>query len=419
MASRLGLSRISRMTLVALLAGLAGGPILFRLLPQQVDGALALADTIGKMWLDGLTMTIVPLVFGLLVSGIANAVGGATGSRVARRALVSLVVLLFAACIVAAIAVSFVLYLAPAPTAAAGLQPGSAAPVLAPPGEWFVGLIPTNPIKAAADSAMVPLVVFALLFGLALVRIESTLQNAILTVFRAIVETMLVIVRWVLLLAPLGVFALAFAVGTRAGLTAAGALIHYILITVGACLLATVLAYIAAVTAGRMRLVAFARAVLPAQIVALSTQSSLASLPAMLAAAPALRVSEASAGVVLPVLVSLFRAASAAANVAVALYLGHLHGLALQPGTVLLGVLVAVPVSLAAVGLPAQVSFFATIGPVCLAMGVPLTLLPLLLAVETIPDIFRTLGNVTADLAVLRVAGRVAPHTEIEEDDAT
>jgi proton glutamate symport protein len=165
---------------------------------------------------------------------------------------------------------------------------------------------------------------------------------------------------------------------------------------------------------GRISPLGFARAALPSQIVAVSTQSSLASLPAMIAAAPAVFVSEGGAGIVLPLAVSLFRAASAAANVAVAIYLGHLHGVPLGLGTVLLGALVAVPISLAAVGLPAQVSFFATIGPVCLAMGVPLTLLPLLLAVETIPDIFRTLGNVTADLAVLRIAAHRPVETQAD-----
>lgn len=125
----------------------------------------------------------------------------------------------------------------------------------------------------------------------------------------------------------------------------------------------------------------------------------------MVAAAPRLGVSPASAGLILPLAVSLFRAASAGANVAVAIYLAHLHGVPLPWPLLLIGALIAVPVSLAAVGLPAQVSFFATIGPVCLAMGVPVELLPLLLAVETVPDIFRTVGNVTADLAVTRLAG--------------
>jgi hypothetical protein len=67
------------------------------------------------------------------------------------------------------------------------------------------------------------------------------------------------------------------------------------------------------------------------------------------------------------------------------------------------GGLTAIAVSIASVGLPGQVSFFAAVGPICLAMGLPLGVLPLLLAVEVIPDIFRTVGNVTADLAATRI----------------
>jgi Na+/H+-dicarboxylate symporter len=166
--------------------------------------------------------------------------------------------------------------------------------------------------------------------------------------------------------------------------------------------------YGAAALTGRMSILRFARAAVPAQAVALGTRSSLASLPVMINAAPALGVTSASAGVILPLAVSLFRAASAAANVAVAVYLAHLHGVPLSLSIITTGVLVAIPVSLAAVGLPAQISFFTTIGPICMAMGVPIEALPLLLAVEMVPDFFRTLGNVTADLAATRIAGERA-----------
>jgi Na+/H+-dicarboxylate symporter len=128
----------------------------------------------------------------------------------------------------------------------------------------------------------------------------------------------------------------------------------------------------------------------------------------MVDAGPALGVSPASAGLILPLAVSVFRTASAAANVAVAVYLAHLHAVPLPVSILVMGALVAAPVSLAAVGLPAQVSFFATIGPVCIAMGVPVEMLPLLLAVETLPDLFRTMGNVTSDLAVTCIAGEKA-----------
>ena len=131
----------------------------------------------------------------------------------------------------------------------------------------------------------------------------------------------------------------------------------------------------------------------------------------MIDAADPLGIRKEEAGVVLPLAVSIFRAASAAANVAVAIYLAHLHGIPLSPGVLLLGACVAAVVSLAAVGLPAQVSFFASIGPVCLAMGVPIGILPLLLAVETFPDIFRTVGNVTADLTVARIVARRQPRS--------
>jgi Na+/H+-dicarboxylate symporter len=273
---------------------------------------------------------------------------------------------------------------------------------------WVAGIIPTNPIKAAADTAMVPLVVFALLFGFALVRIAEPLRRALIALLQAIVETMLVIVQWVLWLAPIGVLALALGVGSRLGVGAAGTLLQYVLIVAASCVAAAVMTSLFGIVAGRISPAAFLRAAFPVQIVAVSTQSSLASLPAMIEAAPALGVSREGAGVVLPLAVSIFRAASAAANMAVAIYIAHVHGIQLSAGTIAVGVLTAAAVSLAAVGLPAQVSFFATIAPVCVAIGAPITLLPVLLAVESLPDIFRTFGNVTADLAVMRLAGRAA-----------
>ncbi|WP_425998295.1 dicarboxylate/amino acid:cation symporter [Caulobacter sp. DWR1-3-2b1] len=276
---------------------------------------------------------------------------------------------------------------------------------MAAAGAWFAGIIPPNPIKAAAGTSMAPLVVFALFFGFAASRIEADLRTPLVRFFEAIVATRLVIVRWVLLAGPFGVAALGFDVGAGMGVGAAGALLHYVWIVVSACLAATVFAYLLVVIVGRISPVAFGKAALPVQVIALGTQSSLACLPAIIGAAATLRTGPGAAEVVLPLSVSVFRAASAAANIAVAIYLAHLHGVAITPGVAVVGIMVAAAVSLAAVGLPSQVSFFATIGPVCLAMGVPLQVLPLLLAIETIPDIFRTLGNVASNLAVARIVG--------------
>ena len=374
---------------------------------SDLDRLLAIAAPVGRLWLDALTMTVVPLVFALLVTGVAGAAASAGSGTIARRALLWFAALLIACCALSAAMSQALLTAWPVDLLPASL-PGASPPVVAPGADWLGGIIPANPIKAAADTAMVPLVVFALLFGFATARITPPLADNLLIFFRAIVEAMLVIVHWVLWLAPIGVFALAFGVGASLGLGAAGTLLQYVIVVVSCCLMTTVLVSVIAMIVGRVSPVRFLRAAFQPQVVAVSTQSSLASLPAMVDAAPALRIDRAAAGIVLPLAASLFRAASAGANVAVAIYLAHAHGVALGPATLAAGVVTAAAVSLAAVGLPAQVSFFATIGPVCLAMGVPVAMLPILLAVETVPDIFRTLGNVTADLAVMRLAGREA-----------
>lgn len=391
--------------LFGLLIGLVAGVALSGQPPARLEPLLAVTAPVGQLWLDALTMTVVPLVFGLLVTGVGSATSSAAAGGVALRAVIWFAVLLVAACALSAVQTSALLLWSPVPSAGQALR-GGQPPDLGQAQAWFSGVIPANPIKAAAETQMAPLVVFALFFGFAASRIETRLRAVVMTFFEAVVAAMLVIVRWVLLAGPLGVLALGFGVGARLGLGAAGTLLHYILMVVAACLAVTLGAYGLAVALGRLSPIAFARAALPVQVVALGTQSSLACLPAMITAASGLRTAPGSAEVVLPLSVSIFRAASAAANMAVAIYLAHLHGVALAPATLVIGVLVAAAVSLAAVGLPAQVSFFATIGPVCLAMGAPLTLLPVLLAVETIPDIFRTLGNVTTDLALARVVGR-------------
>ncbi len=379
--------------LAGLVLGLAAGIIISGPLQQTLGTIL---QPVGSLWLDALTMTVVPLVFGLLVTGIASASRNAASGSIAGRALILFALMLTAASVCAAFLAEGLLRLWPV---AQGFAPVGAPPPPPPQSAWYSGIIPANPIKAAAETAMVPLVVFAIFFGFAIARITRDLADALLKLLTGLVETMLVIVGWVLAVAPIGIAALAFGAGAKLGVGAVGAFAQYIAVVAACCLAATLLAYLWAALAGRRSPLRFARSALPAQAVALGTQSSLATLPVMVDAARDLDVPEETAAIVLPMAVSLFRASSVAANVAVAIYLGHMHGVAIGIATLALIALVAVPVSLGAVGLPAQVSFFATIAPVCIAAGVPVTALPLLLAIEAIPDLFRTVGNVTNDIA--------------------
>lgn len=421
------MSSLSIRVLLALMAGLAAGAAAQAYGIPGGTATVAGIDALGQLWLNALRMTIIPLVFALLVTGIASIADATATGRLAVRALVVFALLLVAATIYA-FAASLGLHalwpidLAEAQALIAG-SPASSASTVADSaksagfGAFIAGLAPSNPIRAAADDAILGIVVFAIAFGFATTKLPGRLRQPVAIFFEAVAQAMIVIVQWVLWAAPVGVFALALGVGLRAGLGAAGVLLHYIALVVLACVGLILLIYVVAVAFGRIDLRRFARAVAPAQVVAFSTQSSLASLPIMVERAVGrLGVSTATAGLVLPLAVAVFRITSPVANLSVVVYCALLFGVEITVPTMIAGGLTAIAISIGSVGLPGQISFFASIAPICLAMGVPIQVLPLLLAVEVVPDIFRTVGNVTADLAAARIVeGRDAT----EDPDAT
>ena len=394
--------------LVALLLGLCCGIFMAEWGGPWATDVLAIVQPVGKAWLGGLQMPLIPLIFALLVTGIAQAATTARTSGMAARTIGLFAVLLVASAGVAALAGPLMLHLWPVPAGAVGALSGAGpvadVPDVRPSAQWLLGFIPVNPLKAASEGQVVAVVLFALIFGFAVTRIGDDKRAQLTGFFEALADALLVVVNWVLWLAPVGVFALALVAGAQSGLATAGALLHYIGFIVLICVIVTALVYPLAVLMGRIAPGRFARAALPAQAIAFSTQSSIASLPAMIQASDGpLAVRDTTRSIVLPLAISLFRITSPPANLGVALYVAAMNGVVLGPAQLVMGVLVAAIVSLAAVGLPSQITFFTTTGPICLAMGVPVEALPLLLAVETVPDIFRTVGNVTADMATARI----------------
>ena len=238
-----------------------------------------------------------------------------------------------------------------------------------------------------------------MVFAFALTRLPPAQRELLTSFFRAIADAMLEIINWVLWLAPLGVFALAYVVGARAGLAAFGALIHYVIIIAAIGTIVWIGAWPLAYFGARIGPRAFTRAIGPSHAVAISTQSSLASLPAMLGGAEKVGVPVAASGVTLPLAVALFRATGPAMNLAVAIYVANWFGVPIGPMQMAAGVAVAATTTLGSISLPGSVSFISAIGPICIAMGVPIEPLVLLVAVETLPDIIRTTGNVAMDVA--------------------
>lgn len=406
--------------LLALVAGLAAGIASAAAGGGWVGQAAAIADPIGHMWLAGLQMTIVPLVVALLVTGIAATAEAARASRLAARALIAINVLLWLSAILGMLLTPLLLNLFPLPgTSAAALRdalaggaPAGKVPTFA---DFLQSIVPTNVVTAAASDAFLPLILFTIVFAFAMTRLEPEPRERLTAFFKAIADAMLVMIGWVLWLAPIGVFALAYVVGARGGSAAFGALLHYVLIVAAVGLVVLVAAYFVAAFGARYGLARFARTVAPAQAVALSTQSSLATLPAMLKTTEALGVPVAAAGVVLPLAVAIFRATGPAMNVAAAVYIARWYGIEISLGQALAGIVVASTTTLSTVSLPGQVSFFASIGPIAVAMGIPIAPLALLIAVEVLPDLVRTVGNVTMDTAL---AGAVARWSGFDADEA-
>jgi len=398
------------------LAGLLGGAALGIALTKW-RGAFAatvaaILQPVGDLWLNALQMTVVPLVVALVVLGVASTSNVAESGRTARRALMIFLVLLAAGAAFAAVFAPFQLSLLPRdPELIGALRAAIGTPAAETATAGFAQriamIIPSNAIAAAAQSAMLPLVVCALLFGFALTRVEAARRAQAVDLFQTLADVMVGIVRWVLWAGPLGVFALTFSICVKAGASILSMLAWYVLAQCTLYLAVMVGLYLVAVFAGGQRLRRFAAGILPAQVIAMSTQSSLATLPAMVESAQnRLGCPPAVTSLVLPMAVSLFRMTSPVQYIGISSYIAWIYGIDLPASQLAVAAALAVVISLGSVGLPGQVSLMATNMPVAQSLGLPVAPLGLMLAVETIPDAFATLGNVTGDLAATTVVAR-------------
>jgi proton glutamate symport protein len=399
--------------LAALVAGLVAGMFAGGLGQEARDGALGVAGFVGTLWLNALKMTVIPLVVALLVVGIAKSAEAAQAGRIAGRSVLWIVIICTASAVFGALAAVLLTDAFPLSRHTAELLQGALGNVeqkasgpLPGAAEFFKGVVPPNVIAAASNGDILPLTVFATLFALALTRVAAAGRRSLVTFFEATADALLVIIGWVLAIAPLGVFALAFTVGSAAGGAAFAGLGHYVVIISVIGILVTLAAYPLAAIAGNVPTGEFTRGLIAPQTVAISTRSSLASLPAMLAAARTMGIREEVADVTLPISVALFRATGPAMNVAVAFYVAHWLGLHPTLAQMIAATAVGAVMSYGAVSLPGEVSYISSIAPIALALGVPIAPLGLLVAVEMVPDIFRTVGNVTHDVALASIVDR-------------
>jgi Na+/H+-dicarboxylate symporter len=403
----------SLQVLLALVVGLAGGIGLDSLQVDLLASLVPVADTVGTLWTNAIRMTVIPLVAALTVASVAGTGASAELKRAMGRAVIVFVVLLVAGGALAMLIgeVAFAGFTLPADVAARVRETAVAAgstPKLPSLGQRLIEMVPANPIKAAADGALLPLVVFALALGFALKQVAPARREPVIEACRGVSDALLVVVGWVVAVAPIGVLALAFALGARLGASSVGALARYIGTLSLVLIIFTIALYPVVVLIGRVPFRKFLAAAAPAQALAAGSRSSLSALPMMISASrDKLGLDAAASGFVLPLAVSIFRVNVPMAWVVGVIFLGKLYGVDVPLLTVAMVIVTSTLLSFSVPGIPSGSLFI--LAPVLVDIGLPAEAVGILIAVDVIPDIFKTTANVTAHLTATVLASASRP----------
>jgi proton glutamate symport protein len=382
--------------IIGLVAGLAIGIAIAIWGSPQLKAIGIAIEPIGTLFINAIRMTVIPLVVSTLVVGIATTSGAGVIGRIGGRALMLFLAMLSVAAVAASLIASAIFKLIPLDESATQTLRATVGTVNASEqaakiptvSQWLIDLVPINPVKAAADGTMLPLIVFTLAFGIALTRISAPTREGAVRVFSAISDAMLVLVRWILVMAPIGVFALAVPLAIRLGLDAAKALAAYVV--------------------GRTPMRLFARAAAPAQAVAFSSRSSLAALPTILESAQTiLRLPTAIRTFFIPLAASVFRLGGAIGIPVGVLFIAKLYGVPISAGMLATIIVMSIVTTFSIPGVPGG-SIIAMV-PVLAAAQLPIPAIGLLLAVDATTDSFRTTVNVSGHLSVATMLAGVAP----------
>jgi proton glutamate symport protein len=376
-------------------------------------GAADFLTPLGALWVNAIRMTVIPLVISVLITGVASAADVKAIGRLGGRTLLVFLVLLAGVAAIVLPTAPLLFALLPHGGAARPPLPAGAAEAAGQVagaqhqtlGAWITSLLPPNPVSAAANGQIVPLILFTLFLAIAIARSPEKTRATLVGFFQALGDAMLLLVSWVVMLAPLGVFALVLPLAAHAGASLAGAIGFYIVAYSLSCLLVTFLLYPVVAAFARVPLRRFARAALPPQLIAFSSSSSMATLPALVKSGErGLGLTPRVTGFVLPLAVSTFKIAAPVSWTVGALFVGWFYGIPLGVRELAIVAFAGVFLSFAGPGVPRGA--FIMLTPLFLAIGLPAEGIGILIAVDAIPDTFSTVLNVTGDLAAAALVAR-------------
>jgi DAACS family dicarboxylate/amino acid:cation (Na+ or H+) symporter len=365
------------------------------------------ARPMGEVFLRLLIMTVVPLVFASLAVGVAKLGDLSKLGRMGGRTFGYFLVTMTAAVVIGLVLVNLV---APG----SGLTPeqvdslrraaGKPAEAKTKPAEFgvqtFVDIIPKNPLAAAAADPpnMLGVILFALLVGVGITRLDRPKADLATTGLEAVGDLMVFIIGVAMRLAPVGVFCLIFSTTAEFGFGLVVILLKYVLVVlVGlAVQMFGVLSVLVRVL-GRMNPLAFFARARGVIVTAFSTSSSSATLPtSMRVCETELGVSRPVSGFVLPLGATMNMNGTALFEGVTAVFLAQVYGVDLTLGQQVIVVVLCVLTAVGAAGVPG--GSIPLLAMVIASVGVPPEAVFLILGVDRILDMCRTTVNVTGDM---------------------
>ena len=374
---------------VGLGAAMTGNPFLQTLARESAP--------LGKLFINAIKMIVIPLVVSVIFASIARLGDPRTLGKIGGMTVAFYWITLIPAIIIGMAVMSFGLRYAPD----IDMPAVDAAPIpkLQSITDFIVSLVPPNPFAAAADGAILPLIVFTALFAAAAGTLPKPRRERMITASEDVSAALIKMVWWILWTAPIGIFGLIAPATAVLGWELIQSLgIFIICVFIGLIILVAAVFLPVLFIIAKLKPLPFFKGTMGAISVAFSTTSTAAAIPVSLEESQKnLGVSETVADLLIPLGASMYRPGSALFQGAAIVFLAHIYNVPVALGTAAAVILATFLVSLTVAPVPS--SSVVTIAPALEAIGVPTAGLAFMLGIDRIPDMMRSCVNVLGQIS--------------------
>ena len=406
-----GTIRLTLLCLCALAAGVAGGVVASHTAMPGSAGTAAVAEVVVRAWTNAFRLLVVPLVVSQLYLAVT---GGRTSGRCGSRlGLVVVAVFVGLLLFTALVSTGLALGLVDLPVVTGislqaeipPLVPGT--PSAAGGAAWVDAIIPPNLVAAATGDDILPVMLFVAVFALAMRHADADAEATITRLCRGVSEAIFTLVGWLLRVTPIVILALAYRATLASGLDVGAAVLGFSALEIAIVLVVVALLYPLTALLGKVSPGRLARALWPAQLTALATRSSLASLPALFRGAEStLGIRADTAAYVLPTAGAALKLSRAVTGPVKLLFLGHILGISLSAEQIVVFTATIIVLSVSSVGVPTVTSGNRSL-PAYVAAGISAEYVVLLGVAVNITDIFLTVLNTTGYLSATAIVERL------------